>query len=126
MEQARMGEMEMGGMEMAQAPRPREQTINGLNLALATQPDPPQKGENLVRLTVKSEAGPVTDAKVTFAYTMAMPGMEVETVEAKPIQDGIYEAQVNFGMKGDWQIDATVARSNANPIRAQFTVQVSR
>lgn len=123
MEQARMGEMEMGGMEMAQAPAPREQTLDGLTLTLSTQPDPPQKGENIVRLTVQSKEGPVTDAKVTFAYTMAMPGMEVETVEAKQIKAGIYEARVDFGMKGAWQIDVTVVRGQAKPVKAKFTLQ---
>jgi Cu(I)/Ag(I) efflux system membrane fusion protein len=136
MEQAQMGEMEMGGMpdmkgmermpgmKMGAAePTPSTQTVDGLTLTLATTPEPAKKGENVVRLTVRVNGAPVTDATVSVAYTMAMPGMEVETVPAKHIQDGIYEATVDLAMKGGWTIDAIVTRPNAKPAQARFTVQ---
>ena len=124
MEQARMGEMEMGGMEMSAADHPSTQTVGGLTLALETVPAPPKKGENVVRVTVRANDAPVSDASVTLAYTMAMPGMEVETVPAKHAKDGVYEATVDLGMKGGWTIDVTVTRPNAQPVKAHFTVGV--
>lgn len=152
MEQAQMGEMEMGGMEnmpgmegmegmagmegsgmkdmpgmpMGAAETPVTQTIDGLTLTLATVPSPAKKGENAVRVTVSANNTPVTDASVTVAYTMAMPGMEVETVNAGHTKDGIYEATVDFGMRGAWKIDATVTRPNAKPVTAQFTIQARK
>jgi membrane fusion protein, copper/silver efflux system len=138
MEQAQMGEMEMGGMQMGdmkdvegmkemkmnQSSSPREQMVGGLTLILATDPEPPNKGENHIRLMVHDQGSPVTDAAVTFAYTMAMPGMEIEIVEAKHTEDGIYEAEVDFGMRGAWELEATVIRGSGKPLKAKFTLSV--
>jgi Cu(I)/Ag(I) efflux system membrane fusion protein len=155
MEQAQMGEMEMGGMEgmqdiegmkgmrgmagmegtdmkdmpgmsMGAAETPSTQTIDGLTLTLETTPAPAKKGENRVRVTVRANKAPVTDATVAVAYTMAMPGMEVETVKASHTKDGVYEATVDLAMKGAWRIDATVTRPNAKPVTATFTVQAGK
>jgi len=121
MEQAQMGEMEMGA-----ADHPSTQTVDGLTLTIETLPTPPKKGENEVRVTVRANDAPVTDASVTVAYTMAMPGMEVETVKASHTKDGVYEATVDLAMKGAWKIDATVTRPNAKPVTAYVTVQASK
>jgi Cu(I)/Ag(I) efflux system membrane fusion protein len=133
MEQAQMGGMEMGGMEgmegmegmkMDQGSTAHEQTVDGLTLTLVTTPDTPKKGENVIRLMVQSKEGPVTDAKITLAYTMAMPGMEVETVEAHHTKDGAYEVTVDLGMKGAWNIEATLVRAQGKPVKAKFTFTV--
>ncbi|MEW6683236.1 MAG: efflux RND transporter periplasmic adaptor subunit [Nitrospirota bacterium] len=152
MEQAQMGEMDMGGMPgmagmedmkgmegmegndmkgmpgmpMGAAATPSAQTIGGVTLSLETDPAPAQKGDNTVRVTVRANNKPVTDAVVTVAYTMAMPGMEVETVKATHTKDGVYEAVVDLGMRGAWTIDATVARGNSKPVTAQFTVHAGK
>lgn len=128
MEQAQMGEMEMGGMEGMQNMEgiPSTQTIDGLTITLETVPAPAKKGENAVRVTVRANNAPVTDASVTAVYTMAMPGMEVETVKAGHTKDGVYEATVDLAMKGAWKIDATVTRPNAKPVTATFTVQAGK
>ncbi len=136
MEQARMGkmegEMEMGGMkgmkgmETAQAPGSMEQTVDGLTLTVTTMPKPPKKGENIIHLSIKSKEGPVTDAKVTISYTMVMPGMGSETVEARHAGEGIYEAKVDLGMKGGWNIDVSIERGKAKPIKANFTIQAGK
>lgn len=145
MEQAQMGEMDMGGMEgmpgmkgmkgmedgdmkdmpgmaMSAPDTPSTQTIDGLTLTIETVPAPAKKGENTVRVVVRANNAPVTDATVTVAYTMAMPGMEVETVKASHRKDGAYEAQVDLAMRGAWTIDATVTRPNGKPVTAHVTV----
>ncbi len=135
MEQGKMGEMDMGGMkgmegmknmEMAQEAFPHEQKVDGLTVSLASTPEPLIKGDNLLRLTIQSGKGPVTDAQVTVAYTMAMPGMEVETVKAKPVGNGVYEATVAFPMKGTWNVEATIVSGKSKPVTARFTVQVGK
>ncbi|MBI4716035.1 MAG: efflux RND transporter periplasmic adaptor subunit, partial [Nitrospirae bacterium] len=141
MEQARMGEMEMAGMEMKDMkgmegmpmtpgaktpPSGREQTVDGFTVSLRTEPDPLQKGENKILVTVRSKEGPVTDGKVTVAYTMAMPGMEVETVEAVHVSGGTYAASADFAMKGAWKVDVTVVPRGAQKVKAGFTVKVGK
>jgi hypothetical protein len=142
MEQAQMGEMQMDGMEgmsdmkgmkgmegtdmpgmqTAAGDAPATRTVDGLTLTLETTPTPAEKGENTVRLTVSKDTAPVSDATVMLAYTMAMPGMEVETVKASHTQGGVYEAKVDLAMRGGWTIDATVTRHNAKPVTARFAV----
>ncbi|MBI5197198.1 MAG: efflux RND transporter periplasmic adaptor subunit [Nitrospirae bacterium] len=125
MEQAQMGAMDsMAGMEMEEKPSTPEKSVNGLTLTLATQPEPPAKGKNLLRLKVRSKEGPVVDAAVTVAYTMTMPGMEVETVQAKHTGEGTYTAPVDLAMKGAWRIDVTIARGKDRLVAAQFIIQV--
>ncbi len=152
MEQAQMGEMEMAGMEgmagmggmkgmkgmagmegmdmsgmkMESPPSSREQTVGDLTLSLATDPEPPQKGENRLRLTVLSKGAPVTDAKVTLNYTMAMPGMEIESIDAKHGEKGVYEGTADFAMRGAWEIEAVIARGTGKPVKAKFTVTVGK
>jgi membrane fusion protein, copper/silver efflux system len=132
MEQAQMGQMEMGGMEgmksmegmnMDQPSSTRAQTVDGVTVTLAIAPEPAKKGDNHLRLTVRAQGAPVTDARVTVAYTMTMPGMGVDTVEATPTKDGSYEATVDLAMKGGWAIDVTVVRGKAKPVTAHFTIQ---
>jgi nitrogen fixation protein FixH len=68
----------------------------------------------------------VTDAKVTLGYTMAMPGMEVETLEAKQTKAGVYEATADFGMRGAWEVEVTVVRGQSKPLKATFTVSAGK
>jgi Cu(I)/Ag(I) efflux system membrane fusion protein len=157
MEQAQMGEMEMGdmkGMEgmdrgdmkmdqpvsprvatprvaMPRVASPREQTVEGLTVTLAIDPEPPKRGRNKLRLMIHAKgnppvAQPVRDAKVTVVNTMEMPGMEAETVAAKPTNDGSYEATVAFTMKGVWKIDVIIAWGKGNPVTAHFMVPVEK
>lgn len=143
MEQAQMGEMEMGGMpmgdmkgmegmsgmegvQMDQPSAVMEQTIGGLTLALSTDPEPAKKGENVIRLFVKSKEGAVTDAKVSFVYTMAMPGMEVKTIEAVQTEKGTYEATIEFPMVGGWTVKPTVFQGKGKPVKAHFSVLVEK
>lgn len=136
MEQAQMGEMKMGGMEGmegmenmpgmtmgASEPAPSTQTVDGVTLSLATTPEPAKKGTNVVRVTVRANDQPITDARVSVAYTMTMPGMEVETVPATHTKDGVYEATVDLAMKGAWAIDVTMTRPNGKPVTARFTIK---
>jgi uncharacterized GH25 family protein len=113
----------MPGTSMGATDTPSTQTIDGLTLTVEIVPMPARKGENTVRVTVRANNAPVTDASITVAYTMAMPGMEVETVKASHTKDGVYEATVDLPMKGAWKIDATVTRPNAKPVTAHATAQ---
>jgi Cu(I)/Ag(I) efflux system membrane fusion protein len=119
MKTAQMGEM--GGTQIAGG---MEQKVGGMTITLITQPDPPKKGSNTVRAKITdAQNQPVVDARVKLAYTMAMPGMEVEEVTATHTKDGVYEAQVDLGMKGGWNIKVTVQRGGAAPVVANFQVK---
>lgn len=131
MEQAQMGQMDMGGMPMGGQPgatkemakSPSEKKAQGLTLALATDPASTRIGENLIRVTVTGEGGkPVPHATVQLTYTMPMPGMMPATVPMKPGKDGAYEAKVNLGMGGQWNLTVTVQRPGQAEVKETFSV----
>jgi membrane fusion protein, copper/silver efflux system len=132
MEQAQMGKMDMGGMPMGGgqssaakqvAKASGERKADGLTIALATEPPSPRIGENMIRVTVKGEGGkPVSDAKIQLTYTMPMPGMMPATVPMKTVKDGAYEAKVNLGMGGQWDLTVTVQRAGQVDIKESFSV----
>ncbi|MGH7828794.1 MAG: efflux RND transporter periplasmic adaptor subunit, partial [Candidatus Binatia bacterium] len=75
---AGMPGMSMEGMKMETPTKagPMEKKVADLTLTLSTQPEKTKPGENILRLKVTDKSGkPVTDAQVSFQYTMAMPGM---------------------------------------------------
>lgn len=134
MEQARMGEMDMSGMPMGGTPSNSptqvakalgEKKVGGVTLVWSTDPEAPRIGENVLRVTVKGDGGEsVSDAKVHLTYTMPMPGMLPATVPMTRGKDGSYEAKVNLGMGGQWDLTVTVQRPGQPEIKESISVTV--
>lgn len=134
MEQAQMGKMDMGGMDMdmkapAMAAAKKspagmiEKKAGSLTLAFSTNPTPPRMGENRILATVKDEAGkPVSNAKVQLTFTMPMPGMIPATVPMSAGKSGMYEAKVNLGMAGQWDLTVIIQRSGHQEVKETFSV----
>ena len=122
-----MGDMPMGGGQSSAAKQAAkasgEKKVGGVTLAWSTEPAVPRIGENVVRVTVKGQDGkPVSDAKVQLTYTMPMPGMLPATVPMNRGKDGTYEAKVNLGMGGQWDLTITVQRPGQADIKENFSV----
>jgi Cu(I)/Ag(I) efflux system membrane fusion protein len=132
MEQAQMGKMDMAGMEgggaqirgaTPTAASTLEKRAGGLTLALSTEPAPPRIGENGIRVKLTGETGqPVSTAKVLLTYTMPMPGMVPATIPMARAKDGVYEAKVNLGMGGRWDLTVTIQRTGRPDIKETFSV----
>jgi membrane fusion protein, copper/silver efflux system len=100
-----------------------EKKVQDLTLALSTQPERAKAGENILRLKIVDKNGkPVTDAQVSFQYTMVMPGMVLSKAEAKLSKDGFYETKVNFGMLGEWDVTVVVRRPGQKDLQEKFKV----
>jgi Cu(I)/Ag(I) efflux system membrane fusion protein len=115
----------MEGMKMDTPTKagPMEKKVGDLTLTLSTQPEKTKAGENTLRLRVTDKSGkPVTDAQVSFQYTMAMPGMVLSKAEAKHSKDGFYETKANFGMAGQWDVTVSVRRPGQKEIQEKFTL----
>ena len=120
---AGMPGMSMEGMKMDTPTKagPMEKKVRDLTLTLATQPEKTKAGDNTLRLKVTDKSGkPVTDAQVSFQYTMTMPGMALSKAEAKHSKDGFYETKANFGMAGEWEVTVTVRRPGQKEIQEKF------
>jgi Cu(I)/Ag(I) efflux system membrane fusion protein len=102
---------------------PMEKKTGNLTLTLSTQPEKTKAGENLLRLKITDQTGKsVTDAQVSFHYTMNMPGMVLSKADAKSSKDGFYETKANFGMAGEWEVTVIVRRPGQKDIQEKFKV----
>jgi len=122
----------MAGMDMSEGSKtaaakegPREKKSGELTLVLETQPAKPKAGEIPLRLKITdSKGGLIKDAKVSFSYTMSMPGMAATKAEGKQSKEGIYEAKTNLAMAGAWEITVSIQRAGQKEVREKFTVAV--
>jgi len=87
-----------------------------IQVDLSTEPSPPRKGTNTVRVKLTGTDGrPVPGAQVTAIFFMpAMPamGMAAER-DAAALSDkgnGLYEGSVQLSTGGTWQVTVTVQR----------------
>ena len=122
---AGMPGMSMEGMKMETPTKagPMEKKVADLTLTLSTQPEKTKPGENTLRLKVTDKsAKPVTDAQVSFQYTMAMPGMVLSKAEAKHSKDGFYETKANFAMAGTWDVTVVIRRAGQKEVQEKFKV----
>jgi len=104
---------------------PETRQMNGLTLSLTTAPEHPKAGDVLLKLKLTDQAGkPVTNAHVTFVYTMPMPGMTDSTVSARHIKDGLYEGKVLFGMGGTWVVTVNVTVAGRPPVAEKYQFSV--
>jgi hypothetical protein len=102
---------------------PMEKKVQDLTLTLSTQPEKAKAGDNTLRLKITDKNGkPVTDAQVSFQYTMTMAGMAVSKADAKLSKDGFYEAKTNLAMAGSWEVTVMVRRPGQKEIQEKFNV----
>src|SRR4029077_20333774 len=83
-------------------------------------------GQSAIRVRVRdTEGAPLKQGKVVLNYTMDMPGMTIESAEAKEIGDGLYEATAKFTMGGPWSLVVQIDRPGKPTLREKFVVRVS-
>jgi len=131
MEKMDMGKDNMGQMARGDKGQSHEMTetkvekrVGDLMVAFATIPQKPTTGENVLRVRLRNASGEtIRDAVVTFHVTMAMPGMTV-TDEPATLTKDFYQANVNFGMAGQWDIVVEITQPGQPVRRERFTVLV--
>lgn len=133
MEQAHMGKMDMK-MDKAMTGSgmtPENNTPAGtsqkkaadLTLDFTTHPSPVHIGQNRIQVTVSNQQGtPVSPAQVQLTFTMPMPGMLPATVPMTAKAEGTYEATVNLGMAGQWNLTILIQRAGQPDVRKTFSV----
>jgi Cu(I)/Ag(I) efflux system membrane fusion protein/cobalt-zinc-cadmium efflux system membrane fusion protein len=95
-----------------------------LQIELSTNPDPPQKGSNTIRIKLSSGNGAgVSGAAVDVTFFMAaMPamGMAAMTTTSRLAEkgSGLYEGAIDLASGGTWQVTVT-AKQHGQPIAAR-------
>jgi Cu(I)/Ag(I) efflux system membrane fusion protein len=103
-----------------------EKQVGDLRIAVFAEGEEAKVGVSSVRVRVRDASGtPVERAKVSFTYTMDMPGMTIVGAEAKEIGSGVYEGRVKFAMGGPWSLVVEVTRAGKRTLRERFTLRVS-
>lgn len=98
---------------------------------LSTDPTPPRKGSNTVRVKVTSQDGkPITGAQVTVTFFMpAMPAMGMAAmktvINAGDMGSGIYAGKVALGSGGTWQVTITATQNGQTIANKQMTLNVT-
>jgi Cu(I)/Ag(I) efflux system membrane fusion protein len=117
------GHGDMKGMETKAPPKagPQEEKVRDLTLTLATQPEKPKAGDNVVRLKITDKSGQIVkDAQVSFVFNMTMPGMVPSKGEGKLANDGFYETKSSLAMAGEWEVTVTIRRPGQKEIQEKF------
>jgi RND family efflux transporter MFP subunit len=101
------------------------------NLELTTDPNPPHKGNNVVRVKVTSNNGqPVTGAQVTVTFYMAaMPAMGMAAmktvINATDKGGGMYEGTGDLGSGETWQVSITASQNGQTIASKQLTLNAT-
>jgi Cu(I)/Ag(I) efflux system membrane fusion protein/cobalt-zinc-cadmium efflux system membrane fusion protein len=101
------------------------------NVELTTEPSPPRKGTNLVRVKLIGKNGaPVAGAQVTVTFYMpAMPAMGMSAtktiVTCADKGSGFYEGSGDLGSAGTWQVTVAAQQSGHTIANKQLTVNVT-
>ena len=102
-----------------------------IGIDLSTEPEPPHKGANTVRIKLTGADGkPVTGAEVRATFFMAaMPAMgmaamrDVATLADKGT--GLYEGPLHLQTGGTWQVTVTVQRGGQTIATKQLSVSAT-
>ena len=87
------------------------------NIEMTTDPTPPHKGSNTVRVRLTSQDGKaITGAQVTITFFMAaMPAMGMSAMKtaitAADKGGGMYEGKGELGSGGTWQVNVTATQN---------------
>ena len=91
--------------------------VSQVNIDFTTDPNPPQKGSNVVRVKLTGGNGtPTSGAKVTATFYMAaMPAMGMAalntTVTMTEKSGGLYEGSGSLSSGGTWQVTITAQKN---------------
>ena len=102
-----------------------------MEIDVSTQPSPPHKGANTVRIKLTGSDGkPVSGSQVTATFFMpAMPAMGMAAEHAAATLsdkgNGFYEGLLQLSAGGTWQVSITVQRSGQTVATKQLSLSAS-
>jgi RND family efflux transporter MFP subunit len=115
-----------GAAAAMNAPVQKQATVE-----LATDPSPPHKGSNTVRVKLTSSDGkPITGAQVTVTFFMAamqemgMAAMKT-VVRASDKGSGLYEGSGDLGSGGTWQVTVTATQNGQVIVNKHLTLNAT-
>jgi Cu(I)/Ag(I) efflux system membrane fusion protein/cobalt-zinc-cadmium efflux system membrane fusion protein len=108
-----------------------EVSASSATIEMTSDPNPPARGKNRLRLTLKDAAGkPIAGAQVSVTFYMAaMPSMGMAAMRAQAAAtdqgNGVYAADMELQSGGSWQVTITAAKDGRTLATKQFNSSVS-
>ena len=105
--------------------------VQQMEIDVSTQPSPPHKGANTVRIKLTGSDGkPVSGSQVTATFFMpAMPAMGMAAEHAAATLsdkgNGFYEGLLQLSAGGTWQVSITVQRGGQTVATKQLSLSAS-
>jgi RND family efflux transporter MFP subunit len=102
-----------------------------VSVAFATNPSPPHRGSNMVRVKLTSSDGkPVDGVEVTATFSMAaMPAMGMaamrDVAKLPEKGDGFYEGPLDLQTGGTWQVTIVATRAGQTIANKQLSVNAT-
>jgi Cu(I)/Ag(I) efflux system membrane fusion protein/cobalt-zinc-cadmium efflux system membrane fusion protein len=122
----------MGGFApLPTAANTEQKSTEQFQVALTTQPSPPRKGQNSLRVNLTGADGkPVAGAEVSVTFFMpAMPAMGMSSMRAaSTLADkgqGVYEGSVQLGAGGTWDVTVTATRNGQAVANKKLSVNAA-
>jgi Cu(I)/Ag(I) efflux system membrane fusion protein len=101
----------------------RIDAASALTVQHTISPDPPRVGPTTVVLRVRDrDSKPLSGVRIELEADMSHAGMAPVLEETKEITPGEYQAEVNFGMAGDWIILLHMRLPSGQTLERQFNV----
>ncbi len=100
-------------------------------LELFTSPNPPARGKNRVRVTLREPNGhPISGATVTVTFYMPpMPAMGMsamrERIDLVDQKNGVYEGELKLESGGTWQVTAVASKEGRTLASKQFSLSAT-
>ena len=101
------------------------------NVELTTDPSPPRKGSNTIRVRLSAQNGsPIAGAQVTVTFYMAgmsamgMAAMKTE-ISMTDKGGGMYEGKGDLGSGGTWQVTIRAQQNGQTIANKQLTVNAT-
>jgi Cu(I)/Ag(I) efflux system membrane fusion protein/cobalt-zinc-cadmium efflux system membrane fusion protein len=101
------------------------------NVELTTDPNPPHKGSNTVRVKLTGQDGkPIAGANISVTFFMAaMPAMGMASmktvINASDRGDGMYEGKGDLGSGGTWQVTIRAQQNGQTIANKQLTLNAT-
>ena len=110
---------------------PGSSATQSAQIELSTEPSPPRKGANTIRVRLTGSDGkPVAGAQVTVTFFMpAMPAMGMGAQHAAATLadqgQGVYSGSLQLGSGGSWQVTVAAARNGQTIATKQLSLDVA-
>jgi hypothetical protein len=90
-------------------------------------PQPPRVGPDAVTIRLSDTGGkPVTAAQIAIEADMSHPGMSPAFGQAKELEAGRYQGQIDFAMAGDWILLFHITLADGRKLDRQVSVPAVR